>query len=157
MEVACRNTTREREYLMAYWLFKSEPGTWSWDDQVKCGAKGTEWDGVRNYMANNFMKDMKIGDKGFFYHSVNEKQVVGIVEVIGEHVMDPTDAKGKFGMVQLKAVEPMPAFVTLADIKGEPTLEDMVLVKNSRLSVQPVTAAEWKKVCAMGGLKKAPK
>lgn len=142
---------------MAYWLFKSEPGTWSWDDQVKCGAKGTEWDGVRNYMANNFMKDMKIGDKGFFYHSVNEKQVVGIVEVIGEHVMDPTDAKGKFGMVQLKAVEPMPTFVTLADIKADPALEEMVLVKNSRLSVQPVTAAEWKKVCAMGGLKKAPK
>jgi len=142
---------------MAYWLFKSEPGTWSWDDQVKCGAKGTEWDGVRNYMANNFMKDMKIGDKGFFYHSVNEKQVVGIVEVIGEHVMDPTDAKGKFGMVQLKAVEPMPTFVTLADIKAEPALEEMVLVKNSRLSVQPVTVAEWKKVCAMGGLKKAPK
>ena len=142
---------------MAYWLFKSEPGTWSWDDQVKCGAKGTEWDGVRNYMANNFMKEMKIGDKGFFYHSVNEKQVVGIVEVIGEHVMDPTDAKGKFGMVQLKAVEPMPNFVTLADIKGDPALEDMVLVKNSRLSVQPVTPAEWKKVCAMGGLKKAPK
>ncbi|MGD1933140.1 MAG: EVE domain-containing protein [Candidatus Phaeomarinobacter sp.] len=142
---------------MAYWLFKSEPGTWSWDDQVECGAKGTEWDGVRNYMANNFMKDMKIGDKGFFYHSVNEKQVVGIVEVIGEHVMDPTDAKGKFGMVQLKAVEQMPTFVTLADIKGDPALEEMVLVKNSRLSVQPVTAAEWKKVCAMGGLKKAPK
>ncbi|WP_422005105.1 EVE domain-containing protein [Pyruvatibacter mobilis] len=138
---------------MAYWLYKSEPGTWSWDDQVKCGAKGTEWDGVRNYMANNFMKEMKIGDKGFFYHSVNEKQIVGIVEVIGEHVPDPTDAKGKFGMVQLKAVEPMPRFVTLAEIKAEPGLEEMVLVNNSRLSVQPVTAAEWKKVCKMGGLK----
>ena len=138
---------------MAYWLYKSEPGTWSWDDQVKCGAKGTEWDGVRNYMANNFMKEMKIGDKGFFYHSVNEKQIVGIVEVIGEHVPDPTDAKGKFGMVQLKAVEPMPRFVTLAEIKAEPGLEEMVLVNNSRLSVQPVTAAEWKKTCKMGGLK----
>ncbi|GGD00501.1 EVE domain-containing protein [Pyruvatibacter mobilis] len=138
---------------MAYWLYKSEPGTWSWDDQVKCGAKGTEWDGVRNYMANNFMKEMKIGDKGFFYHSVNEKQIVGIVEVIGEHVPDPTDAKGKFGMVQLKAVEPMPRFVTLAEIKAEPGLEEMVLVNNSRLSVQPVTAAEWKKICKMGGLK----
>ena len=98
---------------MAYWLFKSEPGTWSWDDQVKCGAKGTEWDGVRNYMANNFMKDMKIGDKGFFYHSVNEKQVVGIVEVIGEHVMDPTDAKGKFGMVDVAPV--MPVICTMLD------------------------------------------
>ncbi|WP_422364257.1 EVE domain-containing protein [Pyruvatibacter mobilis] len=138
---------------MAYWLYKSEPGTWSWDDQVKCGAKGTEWDGVRNYMANNFMKEMKIGDRGFFYHSVNEKQIVGIVEVIGEHVPDPTDAKGKFGMVQLKAVEPMPRFVTLAEIKAEPGLEEMVLVNNSRLSVQPVTAAEWKKICKMGGLK----
>ena len=138
---------------MAYWLYKSEPGTWSWDDQVKCGAKGTEWDGVRNYMANNFMKEMKIGDKGFFYHSVNEKQIVGIVEVIGEHMPDPTDAKGKFGMVQLKAVEPMPRFVTLAEIKAEPGLEEMVLVNNSRLSVQPVTAAEWKKICRMGGLK----
>ena len=138
---------------MAYWLYKSEPGTWSWDDQVNCGAKGTEWDGVRNYMANNFMKEMKIGDKGFFYHSVNEKQIVGIVEVIGEHVPDPTDAKGKFGMVQLKAVEPMPRFVTLAEIKAEPGLEEMVLVNNSRLSVQPVTAAEWKKICKMGGLK----
>ena len=138
---------------MAYWLYKSEPGTWSWDDQVKCGAKGTEWDGVRNYMANNFMKEMKIGDKGFFYHSVNEKQIVGIVEVIGEHVPDPTDAKGKFGMVQLKAVEPMPRFVTLAEIKAEPGLEEMVLVNNSRLSVQPVTAGEWKTICKMGGLK----
>ena len=138
---------------MAYWLYKSEPGTWSWDDQVKCGAKGTEWDGVRNYMANNFMKEMKIGDKGFFYHSVNEKQIVGIVEVIGEHMPDPTDAKGKFGMVQLKAVEPMPRFVTLAEIKAEPGLEEMVLVNNSRLSVQPVTAGEWKTICKMGGLK----
>ena len=141
---------------MAYWLYKSEPGTWSWDDQVKCGAKGTEWDGVRNYMANNFMKEMKIGDKGFFYHSVNEKQIVGIVEVIGEHVPDPTDAKGKFGRVQLKAVEPMPRCVTLAEIKAEPGLEEMVLVNNSRLSVQPVTADEWKRVCKMGGLKKVP-
>ena len=138
---------------MAYWLYKSEPGTWSWDDQVKCGAKGTQWDGVRNYMANNFMKEMKIGDKGFFYHSVNEKQIVGIVEVIGEHMPDPTDAKGKFGMVQLKAVEPMPRFVTLAEIKAEPGLEEMVLVNNSRLSVQPVTAGEWKTICKMGGLK----
>jgi len=142
---------------MAYWLFKSEPGTWSWDDQVKCGAKGTEWDGVRNHMANNFMKDMKIGDKGFFYHSVNEKQVVGLVEVIGEHVPDPTDAKGMFGMVQLKALKPIPAFVTLAAIKATPALAEMVLVKNSRLSVQPVTPAEWKTVCKMGGLKTAPK
>lgn len=141
---------------MAYWLYKSEPGTWSWDDQVTCGAKGTDWDGVRNYMANNFMKEMKLGDKGFFYHSVNEKRIVGLVEVIGEHRPDPKDATGRFGMVVLKALDPMPAPVTLADIKATPGLEGMVLVKNSRLSVQPVTAAEWKIICAMGGLGKAP-
>lgn len=141
---------------MAYWLFKSEPGTWSWDDQVKCGAKGTEWDGVRNHMANNFMKDMKKGDKGFFYHSVNEKRIVGLVEVVGEHGPDPSDAQGRFGMVVIKALEPMPKPVSLADIKLQPGLEDMVLVKNSRLSVQPVTPAEWKTVCRMGSLKKAP-
>lgn len=142
---------------MAYWLFKSEPGTWSWDDQVKCGAKGTEWDGVRNHMANNFMKQMKRGDLGFFYHSVNEKRIVGIVEVIGEHEPDPGDPTGRFGMVRVKAVEPLPRPVTLAEIKQTPGLENMVLVKNSRLSVQPVTEEEWKIICAMGGLKKAPR
>jgi predicted RNA-binding protein with PUA-like domain len=136
---------------MAYWLFKSEPGTWSWDDHVK---KGTEhWNGVRNYQANNNMKAMKVGDLGFFYHSVNEKQIVGIVEVVKEHYPDHTDPKGKFGMVDLKAVKPVEKPVTLADVKSNPKLEKMVLANNSRLSVQPVTAAEWKEICRMTGTK----
>lgn len=136
---------------MAYWLFKSEPGTWSWDDQV---AKGVEhWDGVRNHQANNNMKAMKVGDRGFFYHSVNEKQVVGIVEVVKEHYPDHTDASGRFGMVDIKAVAPVTTPVTLADIKSNPKLENMVLVKNSRLSVQPVSTAEWKEVCRMAGVR----
>ena len=135
----------------AYWLFKSEPGTWSWDDHAK---KGTEhWNGVRNHQANNNMKAMKEGDRGFFYHSVNEKQIVGVVEVVREHYPDHTDATGKFGMVDLKAVMPVKSPVTLADIKSNPKLENMVLVKNSRLSVQPVTAAEWQEICRMAGVK----
>jgi len=141
---------------MAYWLFKSERETWSWDEQKKKGAKGEPWTGVRNYQANNNMKAMKKGDLGFFYHSGDEKSVVGIVRVIGEHRPDPTDEKGKFGLVVIEAVSDMPKPVTLADVKAEPELSEMVLVKNSRLSVQPVTAAEWKRVCQMGGLKKAP-
>ncbi|MDA0786244.1 MAG: EVE domain-containing protein [Proteobacteria bacterium] len=136
---------------MAYWLFKSEPGSWSWDDQVK---KGTEhWDGVRNYQANNNMKAMKVGDKGFFYHSVNEKQVVGIVEVERAHYPDHTDDSGRFGMVDIKTVKPVETPVTLADVKSNPKLADMVLANNSRLSVQPVTAAEWREVCRMAGVK----
>lgn len=141
---------------MAYWLFKSERETWSWDEQKKKGAKGEPWNGVRNYQANNNMKAMKKGDLGFFYHSGDEKSVVGIVRVIGEHRPDPTDEKGKFGLVDIEAVCDMPAPVTLAQVKAEPELSEMVLVKNSRLSVQPVTAEEWKRVCQMGGLKKAP-
>lgn len=141
---------------MAYWLFKSEPGDWSWDNQVKRGAKGEHWDGVRNHQANNNMKAMKVGDLGFFYHSVDQKSVVGIVRVIKEHYPDHTDPKERFGMVDVEAVEPVKTVVTLADIKANPKLEDMVLVKNSRLSVQPVTAKEWKEVCRMAGLKKAP-
>ncbi len=141
---------------MAYWLFKSEPNTWGWNDQVKEGDKGAEWDGVRNHQANNFMKEMKVGDFGFFYHSVNEKQVVGIVRIVREHYPDDTDASGRFGMVDVAAVDPVPTPVTLAQIKVEPGLEDMILVKNSRLSVQPVTNKEWKIVCRMAGLKKAP-
>ncbi len=135
---------------MAYWLFKSEPGAWSWDDHV---GKGVEhWDGVRNHQANNNMKAMKIGDLGFFYHSVNEKQVVGIVEVVREHYPDHTDESGRFGMVDLKAINPLNTPITLADIKANPKLADMVLVNNSRLSVQPVTAAEWQEVCRMAGV-----
>ena len=139
------------ETQMQYWLFKSEPGAWSWDDQVKAGA--AEWDGVRNHQANNNMKAMKKGDKGFFYHSVNEKQIVGIVEVVKEHYPDHTDASGRFGMVDVKALEPVETPVTLADIKAEPKLADLALVKQSRLSVVPVAKAEWKLLCKMAGVK----
>jgi len=139
---------------MNYWLIKTEPGTWSWDDQVKAPKKTTTWDGVRNYQANNNMKAMKKGDKAFFYHSVNEKRIVGVVKIVKEHGPDPSDKTGKgFGMVSVQAVEPVKTPVTLADIKAEPKLAEMVLVKNSRLSVQPVTAAQWKQVCKMAGLK----
>ena len=132
---------------MSYWLFKSEPSTWSWKDHEK---KGTEhWDGVRNYQANNNMKKMKIGDLGFFYHSVNEKKIIGIVEVVKEHYPDHTDKSGRFGMVDLKAVNRVKKPVTLSEIKDNPRLSDMVLVKNSRLSVQPVSDSEWAEVCRM--------
>ncbi len=136
---------------MAYWLFKSEPGSWSWGDQVKKGVE--HWNGVRNHQANNNMKAMKKGDKGFFYHSVNEKRIVGIVEVVREHYPDHTDESGRFGMVDLKTVATVKTRVTLAEIKANPKLEKMVLVNNSRLSVQPVTASEWKEVCRMTGTK----
>lgn len=141
---------------MAYWLIKSEPGTWSWDDQVRCGKKGTEWDGVRNYQARNNMTAMKQGDLGFFYHSVNEKSVVGIVKVVKEAHPDSTDATGKWECVDVAAVCDLPAPVSLDDVKADPRLEEMILVKNSRLSVQPVTATEWKLICKLGGLEKAP-
>jgi len=136
---------------MQYWLFKSEPGAWSWDDQVK---KGTEhWDGVRNYQANNNMKAMKKGDKGFFYHSVNEKRIVGVVEVVKEHYPDHTDESGRFGMVDVKALYPVENPVTLAEIKAEHKLSDLALVKQSRLSVVPVATNEWKILCKMCGIK----
>ncbi|MEM7619373.1 MAG: EVE domain-containing protein [Pseudomonadota bacterium] len=137
---------------MAYWLFKSEPNTWSWEDQVKAGKKGTEWDGVRNYQARNFMREMKIGDFGFFYHSMGEKSIVGLVKVIADAHPDSTDDTGKWECVDLAAVCAVPQSVTLHDIKSEPKLENMVLVNNSRLSVQPVTASEWKHVCKMCGM-----
>ena len=137
---------------MAYWLFKTEPGEWSWDDQLKRGDKGEHWDGVRNYQANNNMKAMKIGDLGFFYHSVNEKRVVGVVRVIKEHYPDHTDKKERFGMVDIEAVETAPNPVTLADVKASPELADMVLANNSRLSVQPVLPREWDIVCRMADL-----
>ena len=142
---------------MAYWLFKSEPNTWGWDDQVKSGDKGAEWDGVRNYQANNNMKEMKLGDLGFFYHSVNEKQVVGIVRVVKEHYPDPTDKSDRFGMVDVAAVEPMPSPVTLADIKANEDLAEISLIKQSRLSVMPIDPKHWKIICKMGGMKKLPK
>jgi predicted RNA-binding protein with PUA-like domain len=141
---------------MAYWLMKSEPGTWSWDDQKKEGKKGAEWDGVRNYQARNNMKAMKKGDLAFFYHSIGEKACVGIVKVVAEAHPDSTDSTGKWECVDVAAVADLPRPVTLSEIKGTPQLEAMVLVNNSRLSVQPVTAAEWKKVCALGGLKDPP-
>ena len=134
---------------MAYWLFKSEPNTWSWDDQVKKGAAGEGWDGVRNYQASNNMKAMKRGDLGFFYHSVNEKQIVGIVRVIEEYHPDPTDAKGRFGMVTVEAVKPVEKPVTLPDIKAEPRLEDLALVRQSRLSVVPVSEEQWRIIMEM--------
>ncbi|MDW3206032.1 MAG: EVE domain-containing protein [Alphaproteobacteria bacterium] len=132
------------------WLFKSEPGTWGWDDQVAKGDVGEGWDGVRNYQASNNMKAMKVGDRGFFYHSVNEKQIVGIVEVIEEYHPDPTDPKGRFGMVTVKAVRPFTKPVTLADIKAEPALEDLPLIKQSRLSVMPIPQDAWNLICRMG-------
>jgi len=137
---------------MAYWLFKSEPGTWSWDEQVAKGAVGEEWDGIRNYQARNNMRVMKQGERGFFYHSIDEKRIVGIVEVIAEIHPDSTDGTGKWECVDVAAVEAMPNPVTLDQIKAEPTLADMVLVKNSRLSVQPVSEREWAHICKMGGL-----
>jgi predicted RNA-binding protein with PUA-like domain len=138
---------------MAYWLLKTEPETFSWDTQVKRGQKGEPWTGVRNFTARGHMKEMKKGDLAFFYHTGDEKQIVGVVEVIRESYKDPTDTEGKFLAVDVKAVEPLPKPVTLAAIRAEPRLKDMALVKYSRLSVQPVTAAEWKIACQMGGKK----
>lgn len=139
-----------KEASLNYWLMKSEPGTWSWDDQVKKGKEGEGWDGVRNYQASNNMKAMKIGDRCFFYHSVNEKQIVGIVEVIEEYHPDPTDASGRFGMVTVMAVKPFEKPVTLAEIKAEPKLAELSLIKQSRLSVMPIDKASWKLICKMG-------
>ena len=137
---------------MAYWLYKSEPSVWSWDQQVAEGAKGTHWNGVRNHVAKQNLMAMKMGEQGFFYHSNEGKAVVGIVEVIREYYPDHTDETGKFGMVDIKAVKAFPKPVTLDDIKKEPGLEKMILVNNSRLSVQLVTDEEWAIVCRMGGL-----
>jgi predicted RNA-binding protein with PUA-like domain len=138
--------------LMAYWLFKSEPGTWSWDQQLAKGEAGEEWTGVRNYQARNFMRAMKVGDRGFFYHSGQGKEIVGIVEVIAESHPDSTADDPKWDCVDIKAVKPLPRPVSLERIKEERELAEMVLVKNSRLSVQPVTEAEWRLICSLGGL-----
>ena len=116
---------------MAYWLFKSEPATWSWDDQVACREAGEEWNGVRNYQARNFMRDMKIGDLGFFYHSQTDRQIVGIVEVIAEAHPDSTTDDPRWECVDIKAVRPLARPVSLDEIKSEPRLADMVLVRNS--------------------------
>ncbi|SLN24697.1 EVE domain protein [Roseivivax jejudonensis] len=137
---------------MRYWLFKSEPSTWSWDDQRAKGDAGEEWDGVRNYQARNMMREMKIGDRGFFYHSQTEKAVVGTVEVIAEAHPDSTTDDARWECVDIKALETAPEAVTLDTIKTTPGLEEMVLVKNSRLSVQPVTEEEWRIVRSLAGL-----
>ncbi|MBY0259625.1 EVE domain-containing protein [Methylobacterium sp.] len=137
---------------MAHWLYKSEPSTWSWDQQVAAGAAGTHWNGVRNHVAKKHLMAMEVGERGFFYHSNEGKAVVGIVEVIRPYYPDDSDETGRFGMVDLAAVEALPLPVTLEAIKAEPRLSAMVLANNSRLSVQPVTADEWAIVRAMGGL-----
>ena len=139
---------------MAYWLLKTEPDEYSWDDQVKRGSKGDAWTGVRNFTARRHLKEMKKGDKFFFYHTGDEKQIVGIGEIIREAFADPTANKGEpWVAVQTGADKPLPKPVTLAAVKAEKSLKDMALVKYARLSVQPVTAAEWKAVGKMGGLK----
>ena len=135
---------------MAYWLIMSEPSCWSWDDQVRDSV--TEWDGVRNHQANNNMKAMKRGDRCFFYHSVNAKEIVGVVEVVKEHYPDPTDASGRFGMVDVKAVVPVSEPVSLKQIKEDPALQDMQLLRQSRLSVSPVSEAEWRRICTLAGI-----
>lgn len=137
---------------MAYWLFKSEPSTFSWDDLVARGTAGEEWDGVRNYQARNNMRAMKLGDRGFFYHSMKDKAIVGVVEVIAEAHPDSTTDDPRWECVDVRAVAPMARPVTLEMCKADPRLADMVLVRNSRLSVQPVTEAEWKVICELGGV-----
>jgi len=137
---------------MAHWLVKSEPDAWSWDEQVARGAKGEPWTGVRNHTAKLNLMKMAKGDLAFFYHSNIGKEIVGIVEVIRAHYPDPTDASGKFVVVDFKAVKPVPKPVTLAAVKDTPKLKEMALLKQSRLSVQPVTDAEWALICQMGGL-----
>ena len=137
---------------MAYWLVKSEPSVWSWDQQVAKGAAGEAWTGVRNHSAKQHLMRMKVGERAFYYHSNEGKEIVGIAEIIREHYPDPTDPSGKFVCVDLKAVAPLKNPVTLAAIKTEPRLAEMALLKQSRLSVQPVTDAEWRLICQMGGV-----
>ena len=137
---------------MQYWLLKTEPDAYGWDEHVGKGAKGDAWTGVRNFTARRHLQSMKTGDRAFFYHTGDEKQVVGIVEVIREAYTDPTDETGKFVCVDVKAVAPLAKPVTLAAIKGNRELADMMLVQQPRLSVQPVTPAQWRTVCQMGGI-----
>lgn len=132
---------------MAYWLVKSEPGTWSWDDHVAAGTD--HWDGVRNHQASNNLKAMEIGDRAFFYHSVKEKRIVGILEVVRTYYPDPSDDSGRFGMVDFKALEPLERPVTLEQIKADSLLKDMALVKQSRLSVMPVTDDQWERILTL--------
>ena len=138
---------------MNHWLFKTEPETFSWAMQKQRGARGEPWSGVRNFTAARNMKAMKKGDLGFFYHTGDEKQIVGIVEVIAEYKPDPTDESHRFGLVDVKAVKDVPKPVTLAQVKADPKLKGMVLAREPRLSVQPVTDAEWAYICKLGGVK----
>ncbi|HCJ61168.1 MAG TPA: EVE domain-containing protein [Alphaproteobacteria bacterium] len=140
-----------------YWIYKSEPNTWSWDQQVAKGDVGEGWDGVRNHQASNNMKSMQLGDLGFFYHSVNEKRIVGVVEVIAPYQPDHTDPTGKWGMVTLKALTPVPNPITLAEIKQNPQLEGLSLIKQSRLSVVPVSDEHWDILCSMCGFHDIPR
>ena len=135
---------------MAYWLLKSEPGTWSWDDQLKKGDEGEGWDGVRNYQASNNMKKMEIGDLAFFYYSVNEKSIVGIVSIIEKYQDDPTDKTGRFGMVVVKAIKSFTKSVSLSEIKSNQKLQGILLIKQSRLSVMPITKEHWDIILEMG-------
>lgn len=137
---------------MAYWLFKSEPDAWSWDQQVARGEKGEEWTGVRNYQARNHMRAMQLGDRGFFYHSNVGKEIVGIVEVCGLSAPDSSTDDPRWDCVTIKAVKPLARPVTLEDCKADERLKDMVLVNNARLSVQPVSDAEWQTICRLGGV-----
>ena len=138
---------------MKYWLMKSEPSTWSWDQQVKVGPKGEGWDGVRNYQASNNMKAMQKGDLCFFYHSVKERDIIGIVKIIKEYHPDPTDKTGRFGMVTVVAVKPLKNRVNLDQIKDDKRLNHLALVKQSRLSVMPIDLKSWKIICNLGGIK----
>jgi predicted RNA-binding protein with PUA-like domain len=137
---------------MAHWLVKSEPDSWSWQQQVDAGRDGTPWTGVRNHVAKQHLKAMALGDRAFFYHSNVGKEIVGIVEVSRTYYPDPTDKKGIFGMVDVRAIEALPKPVTLVAVKAEARLKTMALVTHSRLSVQPVSDAQWALVCKMGGL-----
>lgn len=137
---------------MAKWLFKSEPNKWSWDQQVARGEIGEQWDGVRNYLARNNMRAMKLGDQGFFYHSNIGKEIVGIVEVCAESHPDSTSDDPRWDCVDIRAVRPLKRAVTLAEVKADPRLQDMALVTSMRLSVQPVTDDEWRIICDLGGI-----
>ncbi len=135
---------------MRHWLVKSEPSKWSWDQMVEAGT--THWDGVRNYQASNNLKAMALGDRAFFYHSNEGLEIVGIVEVVRTYYPDPSDASGRFGMVDVRAVMPLATPVTLARMKTDPALAGMALLRQSRLSVSPVTEAEWRHICTLGGV-----
>ena len=141
---------------MKYWLFKSEPDKWSWTQQKNKGDAGEEWDGIRNYQARNNMREMKLGDLGFFYHSREGLEIVGVVEVCAESAPDSTTDDDRWDCVHVKAVADLPTAISLAEIKTNPKLADMVLVNNTRLSVQPVSKKEWREICRMGGLEPAP-